>query len=203
LGNPVTLQNATATFSQTLAANFSVATAIDGSKTNALGWAIQGAIVNQTAAFETSTDTPAFAGGTQIGVVLTHDFAAPSDHSLGSFRVAVTTSDRSSFADGNSGATTPGNVGPTANWTVLEPISACATNDTITFESLVNDAILVSEHDVTPVVYTIVFQTPLTGITGVRLEALEHPSLPSSGPGTNDGNGNFVLTELEVHAKGL
>ena len=39
------------------------------------------------------------------------------------------------------------------------------------------------------------------GVTGIRLEALEHPSLPGSGPGTA-GNGNFVLTELLLVASG-
>jgi hypothetical protein len=48
--------------------------------------------------------------------------------------------------------------------------------------------------------YTISAQTKLKGITAIRLEVLPHDSLPSKGPG-RAGNGNFVLTELDVSAK--
>jgi hypothetical protein len=48
-------------------------------------------------------------------------------------------------------------------------------------------------------VYTIVAQTDLAGVTGVRLEALADPSLPAGGPGRAQ-NGNFVLSELKVTA---
>jgi WD40 repeat protein/mono/diheme cytochrome c family protein len=47
--------------------------------------------------------------------------------------------------------------------------------------------------------YTIVVETRLRGITGIRLEALADPKLPGSGPGRAQ-NGNFVLTEFEVTA---
>jgi hypothetical protein len=46
--------------------------------------------------------------------------------------------------------------------------------------------------------YTITTLTKLTGITGIRLEALPDSTLPGKGPGR--GNGNFVLTEFKVHA---
>src|SRR5262249_58942079 len=39
----------------------------------------------------------------------------------------------------------------------------------------------------------------LAGITGLRLEALTHPSLPGGGSG-RAADSNFVLTELEVAA---
>src|SRR5262249_20722483 len=40
--------------------------------------------------------------------------------------------------------------------------------------------------------------TPLTGVTGVRLEVLPHPSLPGQqGPGRSTG-GNFVLSQFKV-----
>ena len=48
-------------------------------------------------------------------------------------------------------------------------------------------------------VYTLEFTSDLPRITGLRLEALADPDLPSQGPGLG-GNGNFVLTELEVLA---
>lgn len=46
---------------------------------------------------------------------------------------------------------------------------------------------------------TVVARTDLSGITAVRLEVLADPKLPAGGPG-RAGNGNFVLTELELKA---
>ena len=48
-------------------------------------------------------------------------------------------------------------------------------------------------------IYTISTTTKLKKITGIRLEALSDPNLPSKGPGLAD-NGNFVVTELEIFA---
>jgi Protein of unknown function (DUF1549)/Protein of unknown function (DUF1553) len=48
-------------------------------------------------------------------------------------------------------------------------------------------------------VYTVTMKTTLKNITGVRLEALSDPGLPSNGPGLAN-NGNFVLTEFEIEA---
>ncbi|MBW3596238.1 MAG: DUF1553 domain-containing protein [Planctomycetes bacterium] len=48
-------------------------------------------------------------------------------------------------------------------------------------------------------VYTIVANSDLSGITGVRLEALADPALPAGGPGRAQ-NGNFVLNELKLTA---
>jgi hypothetical protein len=45
--------------------------------------------------------------------------------------------------------------------------------------------------------YSVVIDTDLTGITGLRLEALTDPSLTNQS--LSRGNGNFVLTELQVH----
>jgi hypothetical protein len=45
--------------------------------------------------------------------------------------------------------------------------------------------------------YTLTAETPLAGITGLKLEALPDPSLPSQGPGRAK-NGNFVLHELKL-----
>ena len=46
---------------------------------------------------------------------------------------------------------------------------------------------------------TIVVETELTGITGLRLEVLPDSRLPSKGPG-RAADGNFVLNELELTA---
>ena len=48
-------------------------------------------------------------------------------------------------------------------------------------------------------IYTVEFTTTLDQITGLRLEAIADPELPSQGPGLA-ANGNFVLTELEILA---
>jgi len=47
--------------------------------------------------------------------------------------------------------------------------------------------------------YTVVVQTNVTGITGLRIEALADERLPGKGPGRAD-NGNFVLNEWRVNA---
>ena len=47
--------------------------------------------------------------------------------------------------------------------------------------------------------YTIVAETDLAGITGIRLEALADDRLPQKGPGRAT-DGNFVLNEFEVTA---
>jgi hypothetical protein len=49
--------------------------------------------------------------------------------------------------------------------------------------------------------YVVNTTTHLSSITGVRVEAMTDPRLPRKGPGRSPGDGNFVLTELEVHAK--
>ena len=50
-------------------------------------------------------------------------------------------------------------------------------------------------------VYIVTFMTPVAGVSGIRLEAMEDPSLPGgNGPGLFPRNGNFVLSELVVVA---
>ena len=60
-------------------------------------------------------------------------------------------------------------------------------------------SILASGKNAATAIYTIVAETDLTGITGVRLEVLPDDGLPSKGPG-RAADGNFVLTEFEVTA---
>lgn len=47
--------------------------------------------------------------------------------------------------------------------------------------------------------YTLVFQSELKGIMGLRLEALADPRLPGGGPGWAF-NGNFQLNEMTLEA---
>ncbi len=194
IASPVSLQNATATFSQTFVGDFSVARAINGTTADDLGWAIApnaGTIIpSQTAAFQTVSDI-GFAGGSLITFTLTQTHSNPG-HTLGRFRLSVTTDNRSLFCDG---LATGGNV--TANWTVLDPSSFASLNGT-TFSKLGDLSLLAGGATPATDIYTVSAPTSLTGITGIRLEALEDPSLPYGGPGRWPGNGNFVLSEFQV-----
>jgi hypothetical protein len=199
--SPVTLQNATATFSQTVSGPFNISESIDnnydGTLTQNNGWAIyQGTTTNQTAVFETEANV-GIAGGTVLTFRLHQLFAYPdvSQHTIGRFRLSVTTDDRSTFADG---LQTNGDVD--AGWTILTPLSNLSANGaTLTKQS--DSSILAGGTSPNTDVYTVVANTTLAGITGVRLEVLEDPSLPSSGPGRQPTNGNFVLTEFTLDAK--
>ncbi|MBS1829950.1 MAG: PEP-CTERM sorting domain-containing protein [Acidobacteria bacterium] len=194
---PVALQNATATLSQTIGANFFASTMIDGNFSGGLGqgWAIfngSGAGA-ETAVFETVTDA-GLAGGTQFTFTMSQLYTAATQHSVGRFRISVTTDARSGFADGLQNG---GDV--TAAWTVLTPVSASGTNGP-TLTILGDGSVLASGTNPSTSVYTIVALTSMTGITGFRLEVLEDASLPGNGPGRQPSNGNFVLTEFEVSA---
>lgn len=74
--------------------------------------------------------------------------------------------------------------------------AASATTGSATFTVLSDGSVLANTSSASAV-YSIAATTPLEGITGVRIEALEDPSLQASGPG-NSGSGNFVLTELQL-----
>lgn len=200
----VGLQQATATFSQT---SFPVGQAIDGllpTISSYNGWAIHPDEGNQTAAFESAADTPAFAGGTALTFTLNHTFfnplstpsPGPSEHALGRFRLSVTTGDRSTFADG---VATGGDVTADTGWTVLDPSSYSSANGQV-ITKLADKSLLVTENDTLHEIYTVLAYTALTGITGFRLEVMTDPSLPHGGPGLQDSNGNFVLAEFSVDA---
>jgi Tol biopolymer transport system component len=197
----VQLQNATATFSQTVSAgaNLPVSEAIDGVLTSTGGWAIAGpvpgnATISQTAVFETTTNL--FGPGGGLLTFTLHQLFGAS-HTLGRFRLSVTTDDRSLFADG---LQTGGDV--TANWTVLDPLN-CVSAGGATCTKQGDLSLLISGTLPTTDVYTVTAFTSLAGITGIRLETLTDPSLPvlndaEGGPGRQPADGNFVLTEFQV-----
>ena len=62
-----------------------------------------------------------------------------------------------------------------------------------------DDSILATGNNPSPDTYTITADTELTNITGIRLEAMADPQLPSHGPG-RAYNGNFALSEFTVTA---
>jgi len=112
-------------------------------------------------------------------------------HLLGRFRFSVTTDNRNTFADG---LHTGGDVG--ANWSVLSsPIISGPAG--MTFTTLGDQSILAGGITAAQGIYTVNYTTGISNITGIRLEALEDPSLPGgNGPGLFPSNGNFVLTEM-------
>jgi hypothetical protein len=85
----------------------------------------------------------------------------------------------------------PGKV----EWTVLEPMTLKASRDAKLVKQ--DDLSVLAEVTQGPVAYTFVAETTLTGITGLRLEAIADDRLPSRGPGLAE-NGNFVLTEFDL-----
>ena len=192
---PVLLQQATATFSQTEAGDFSVSKVINGTTQDNLGWAIAREFRNQTAVFETVSET-GFAGGTALkfNLLFNHDSFGNSGHTLGKFRLSVTTDSRDAFADG-----LPANGDVSANWIPLTVTSALSEKGA-TMTILPDNSILVSGTHERFDAYTVSTATRLTGITGFRLEALQDPSLPDNGPG-REVNGNFVLSEMFVSAR--
>lgn len=199
-GTPVALQSATATFSQTTFGAFTIAKAIDGLTNNGLGWGISPQEATpQTAAFETALDTAAQIGGTRL--LFTLDQTLATEHALGRFRLSYTTADRSLFADGNEGTATPGDVGAAAIWNVLTPRRMAASN-AAKMTVLGDSSILVEDKDSTDAVYRIEADAPVAGITGFRLEPLKDATLPMMGPGLQNSNGNFCLTELTVRVGG-
>jgi hypothetical protein len=189
----VTLQNATATFSQTIAGGQPVSESIDGNFANLNGWAVattSSASASETAVYETAVDLSA------NQVTFTMNFLTSTQapqHLLGRFRFSWTTDDRSLFADGLQSG---GDV--TANWVVLSNPVVSGPAD-MTFTTLGDNSVLASGTVPIIGIYTVSYSTSLFNVTGFRLEALEHPSLPGSGPGLAF-NGNFLLTELQVTA---
>jgi hypothetical protein len=70
----------------------------------------------------------------------------------------------------------------------------------MTFTTLSDNSVLAGGVVPGTGIYDARYDMNLSGITGIRLEALEDPSLPmGTGPGLFERNANFVLTELEVN----
>jgi hypothetical protein len=124
-----------------------------------------------------------------------HQLHSNPGHNIGRFRISLTTDLRSEFADG---LATGGDV--TANWVILHPLTATSTGGA-TLSVLSDDSILASGTNPATSVYTVTALTPLVGVTGFRLEVLEHASLPHLGPGRFPQHGNFTLTEFQVAAQ--
>ena len=81
-------------------------------------------------------------------------------------------------------------------WTVLDP-QTTESDIPVTFLEQDDHSILVSGKQAQGS-YQVVADSDLNRITGIRLEALPDETLPSGGPGLA-ANGNFVLSEFQVH----
>jgi mono/diheme cytochrome c family protein len=82
------------------------------------------------------------------------------------------------------------------SWTTLDP-TVWKTDKGATLTKIEESRLLVDFSTPANDVYTISFDPPDdTPITAIRLETLNHPSLPMMGPGRAEGN--FVLSEFEV-----
>jgi hypothetical protein len=79
-------------------------------------------------------------------------------------------------------------------WTVLSPESAEATGEA-RLETQKDNSILAKGKNPDKATYTLTFQRSPNPLSGLRIEALPHNSLPSKGSG-RAGNGNFVITEI-------
>jgi hypothetical protein len=194
LAVPIQLQNGTATFSQVFTGHaFTPDEAVDGNFGDGNGWAVGtsfvfGGAASQTAVWETVPDLAA--GSLSISMHFVH---FNPQHLLGRFRFSVTTDDRTTFADG---LHTNGDVD--ANWIVLtNPIVTGPAG--MTFTSVADDSILAGGTIAEQGIYSVSYSTLINNISGLRLEAIEDPSLPGgNGPGLHTANGNFALAEMTL-----
>lgn len=82
-------------------------------------------------------------------------------------------------------------------WIPLAPRTLESTNQAqLTWQE---DRSIIASGNKDKGVYTLTFRTRLQDIAAIRLEALTDDILPSQGPGLA-GNGNFVVTELQLRA---
>jgi hypothetical protein len=82
------------------------------------------------------------------------------------------------------------------NWTQLQPRKVTATNGVV-LKPLPDGSALASGPNPPLTSYAFTADTPLEGMTGIRVEAVPDPSLPKGGPG-RDGYGHFRVTGLKV-----
>jgi autotransporter-associated beta strand protein len=188
----VTMQNATASFSQ---AGLSVAAMIDGNVAlNTGGWGNDPNPVGSTAVFETTADLNTTGVPTELTFsILNGSF---TNHVVGKFKLYVTNDDRANFANG---VISGGQIG--TNWVELTPksvISAGGQTMTINADNSILAAGTLPNSDT----YTVKAHTSLANITGVRIDTLEDPSLPVNGPG-RPANGNYVIIEWNIGAAAL
>ena len=87
-----------------------------------------------------------------------------------------------------------------AAWQIVEPKEMKAKGGAA-FEKQDDQSLLVTGPNPNQDIYTLDVTTPLTSLTGLRLETIPDPRLPAKGAGRAD-SGNAVLTELGVTVGG-
>ena len=168
--------------------------------------------MNQVAAWETQSDF-GYTEGTILTITLTHTDGGGyglGDSLLGRFKISVTTDSRDTFCDG---VYDNGDVdSEPAGWTELSFTSWSITGSDAPMEfiDLGDNSLLVdvskgiSSAGNYETVYVVTAQTNLVGITGIRLDALAHESLPGGGPGTQGADKSFPgaiwLSQITVDA---
>ena len=83
-------------------------------------------------------------------------------------------------------------------WIALQPTGALSTGGA-TLKVLPDGSVLAEGPNPENDSYTIVAQTSLKAIAGIRLEVMSDPSLPGGGPG-RDTDGSFVLSRIDAQA---
>lgn len=197
----VPLQNATATYAQD---GFPAQRTIDGRTAGSrVSWAIfdqdnydvvptSGSLA-ETIVWETTNDLVPSPGEEFAFILHQRENVARAGHALGRFRLSYTTDPRDSFAD-----SVPRRGDVEADWSLIAPRAVVST-DGATFDRLADGSLLRAPGSPSRPVYTVLAEiTPAAPITGFRLEALQHPSLPFAGPGLEWSNGNFHLSEFQV-----
>ena len=86
-------------------------------------------------------------------------------------------------------------------WNVLEPTLLASTGGASLIR-MKDNSILVTGKNRDKDTFVVEAEVPWQGMVGIRLEALNHSSLPQSGSGRSDG-GNFILTGVEVEISPL
>lgn len=173
------LANAQADFAES---GFPASSAIDDDLGPSGGWAIGAGGSARTLTVETQSDTSITKS---FAITLAHR-GGGSQQQLGRFRLAYTQDPRGSF-------------GPTTgNWTVLDSNAGA-------FRDWFGTAEATPQPDgswrVTAATiradYLVEYPASVTGVTGLRLEAMLDPSLPANGPGF-ETSGDFLLTEIQL-----
>jgi hypothetical protein len=86
-----------------------------------------------------------------------------------------------------------------SGWTLLEPTNRISQGGAM-FRALDDGSFLAEGKNADQDEYTFTAATPLPRITGLRLDALAHPSMKGNGPGRAD-NANFALSRIRVLVK--
>jgi hypothetical protein len=195
---------------------FPAAAAFDGDLKT--GWAVDDKSDDlkhdRTALFKTK-EKISVPGGAKLIFTLIQAFGG--QHTLGRFRISAGSTERlhehPELAEDDQRkqhlaeklAEWEAELAPNArHWTILDPSSFSSENHA-TLTKLPDTSILATGDKPNRDTYRLEFETPLSGITALRLETLPHPSLPYNGPGRGNvmGKGDFMLSETTLAARPL